>query len=198
MSTELEKILECKFETASSDERNVIQQESKNLAKIEPKDTSSLVLEMKKLSQLIGGNTTYISNLKETKEHLSVNFDSSILLNSYTELLSESKELMSTITYIISSSGIIDSEAINAAAALINSVRAVISDMIQIYRDHLKHKGQIQLQQLKGEQKMKEIEYKHKLQLDLIEEIKRMELKEGSIPTEEMVDYSNHEVFNKI
>lgn len=198
---ELSEILNCDFTNPQDSKsitttRDVPQQENKNKTDAETLD--KLSVEMKKLSSIIDGNTQYLTSIREKNEHLSENFDSSVLLNVYTELLFESKGMMSMISYLISSSSIVDPDTITAASSLISSVRGVIYDMIQIYRDHLKHRGSIEIQKLKGAQKIKELEFKHKLNLELIQEINRNSGNGGNVIDGECIEYSQHKVFNNV
>jgi len=120
--------------------------------------------------------------------------DVNLFTNQYSTLFGQGQSLITLVTYIISSSSIPCPEAISAAGTLITSIRSLIQDLMQLYRDQLKFQQQVKLTHIKHELKKDEITHKFDLSSKLIQQ------QQGLIPVngETLIDYRQETVVDSL
>jgi hypothetical protein len=140
--------------------------------------------DLTKLSQSLVEGRNLITALQKQQDDGQL-IDVKLFTNQYATLLEQGQTLITTVTYIISSSSMPFPEAISAAGTLIASIRSLIQDLLQLYRDQVKFQQQVKLTHIKHELKKDEITHKFDLSSKLIQQ------QRGIIPieSEEMVDY---------
>lgn len=159
-----------------------------------------LAVALSGLTSLINTSAINIESLKDKVESFkedqgtSAELSTKMFITEYGELIKQSKSMIGVVTYLLNSSTTVMPETVTAASSLITSIRGLLSDIMEIYRDYTKFKQSIQLAKIKSE--LKKNEQTHKATLDK----ELLSLRNGIIEggSDGLLDYCQSEIIERL
>jgi hypothetical protein len=162
---------------------------------------TSLVNTLSALSKDIDKTKETIQNAKfELAVKDPLNLASKLNLGTFTqeygELLTQSKSMIQVVMYLISNNSVVFPETITAASSFITSVRGLLQDMLELYRDYMKFQYSINLAKVRSELKKDEQKHRFELEKELINVGKGI----NSINSngEELLEYRQSDVIDQL